>query len=75
MRTPTDAAEAAPNVGANPNTALRGVAKLTATRLVVEVGFSRFEHPQKLIGYAGITPSDHDVPLAFHVLRSTPASE
>ena len=40
--------------------ALRGVAKLTATTVAVEVGsFSRFEHPTKLMGYAGITPSEY----------------
>ena len=40
--------------------ALRGVAKLTATTLAVEIGsFSRFEHPTKLMGYAGITPSEY----------------
>lgn len=40
--------------------ALRGIAKLTATTLAVEVGnFSRFEHPKKLMGYAGMTPSEY----------------
>jgi transposase len=40
--------------------ALRGVAKLTATTIAVEVGnFSRFEHPKALMGYAGITPSEY----------------
>lgn len=40
--------------------ALRGVAKLTATTLAVEVGnFSRFEHPKKLMGYSGMTPSEY----------------
>lgn len=40
--------------------ALRGVAKLTATTLAVEVAnFSRFEHPKQLMGYAGITPSEY----------------
>jgi transposase len=40
--------------------ALRGIAKLTATTLAVEVGnFSRFEHPKQLMGYAGITPSEY----------------
>jgi transposase len=39
---------------------LRGVAKLTATTLAVEVGnFSRFDHPKQLMGYAGITPSEY----------------
>jgi transposase len=39
---------------------LRGVAKLTATTLAVEVGnFSRFDHPKRLMGYAGITPSEY----------------
>ncbi len=40
--------------------ALRGIAKLTATSLAIEVGnFSRFEHPKYLMGYAGITPSEY----------------
>lgn len=40
--------------------ALRGVAKLTATTLAIEIGdFSRFEHPTQLMGYAGITPSEY----------------
>jgi transposase len=40
--------------------ALRGIAKLTATTVAVEVGnFSRFEHPKQLMGYAGITPSEY----------------
>lgn len=40
--------------------ALRGIAKLTATTLAVEVGnFTRFDHPKQLMGYAGITPSEY----------------
>lgn len=40
--------------------ALRGVAKLTATTIAVEVGnFSRFDKPKQLMGYAGITPSEY----------------
>lgn len=40
--------------------ALRGIAKLTATTLAVEVGnFSRFDRPKQLMGYAGITPSEY----------------
>lgn len=40
--------------------ALRGVAKLTATTIAVEVGnFARFEKPKQLMGYAGITPSEY----------------
>lgn len=40
--------------------ALRGIAKLTATTLAVEVGnFSRFERPKPLMAYAGITPSEY----------------
>jgi transposase len=40
--------------------ALRGVAKLTATTLAIEVGtFSRFAHATELMGYAGITPSEY----------------
>jgi transposase len=40
--------------------ALRGVAKLTATTVAVEVGrFSRFKHPRQLMGYSGAVPSEH----------------
>ena len=40
--------------------ALRGVAKLTATTIAVEVGnFSRFAHPKQLMGYGGIVPSEY----------------
>lgn len=40
--------------------ALRGIAKLTATTIAVEVGnFSRFERPKQLMGYGGITPSEY----------------
>jgi transposase len=40
--------------------ALRGVAKLTATTIAVEVGnFARFDKPKQLMGYAGITPSEY----------------
>lgn len=40
--------------------ALRGVAKLTATTIAVEVGqFSRFEKAKQIMGYAGITPSEY----------------
>lgn len=40
--------------------ALRGVAKLTATTIAIEVGnFTRFTHPKQLRGYAGITPSEY----------------
>jgi len=40
--------------------ALRGVAKLTATTIAVEVGnFTRFDKPKQLMGYAGITPSEY----------------
>lgn len=40
--------------------ALRGIAKLTATTIAVEVGnFSRFEKPKQIMGYAGITPSEY----------------
>ncbi|HXU82869.1 MAG TPA: IS110 family transposase [Polyangia bacterium] len=39
--------------------ALRGVAKITATTLAVEVGnFSRFAHPRLLMGYGGVVPSE-----------------
>jgi len=40
--------------------AFRGIAKLTATTLVAEVGrFSRFDRATRIMGYAGITPSEH----------------
>ena len=40
--------------------ALRGMAKLTATTVAVEVGnFTRFAKPKQLMGYAGITPSEY----------------
>jgi transposase len=40
--------------------ALRGVAKITATTLVTEVGnFSRFVRPNQLMGYGGLVPSEH----------------
>lgn len=39
---------------------LRGIAKLTATTIAVEVGyFTRFEHPKKLMAYVGATPSEY----------------
>lgn len=40
--------------------ALRGIAKITATTVVTEVGnFSRFVRPKLLMGYGGIVPSEH----------------
>ena len=40
--------------------ALRGVAKVTAVTLAVEVGsFERFEHPKQLMSYTGMVPSEH----------------
>jgi transposase len=40
--------------------ALRGVAKLTAVTVAVEVGdFTRFSHPQQLMSYSGVVPSEH----------------
>jgi transposase len=40
--------------------ALRGVAKLSAVTVAVEVGsFSRFERPRPLMGYSGLVPSEH----------------
>lgn len=39
--------------------ALRGVAKLTATTIVAEVGaLSRFAKPKQLMGYAGMVPTE-----------------
>lgn len=40
--------------------ALRGVAKLTAATLAVEIGsFSRFETARRLMAYCGVVPSEH----------------
>lgn len=40
--------------------ALRGVAKLTATTIAVEIGnFSRFDKASKLMSYSGVTPSEY----------------
>jgi transposase len=40
--------------------ALRGIAKVTATTLVTEIGnFSRFVRPTLLMGYGGLVPSEH----------------
>ncbi len=40
--------------------ALRGIAKITATTVVTEVGnFSRFLRPKLLMAYGGIVPSEH----------------
>jgi transposase len=40
--------------------ALRGVAKLSATTLAVEIGsFSRFETAKQLMAYCGVVPSEH----------------
>jgi transposase len=40
--------------------ALRGVAKVTAVTVAVEVGtFSRFQHPRQLMGYSGAVPSEY----------------
>jgi transposase len=40
--------------------ALRGVAKLTATTIAIEVGcFTRFDSPKKLMAYCGVVPSEH----------------
>lgn len=48
----------APVIGALQT--LRGVAEVTATTLVAEVGeFSRFEHPRQLMAYAGVVPSEY----------------
>ena len=39
---------------------LRGVAKITATGVVAEVGnFSRFSKPSQLMAYAGVVPSEY----------------
>lgn len=40
--------------------ALRGVAKVTATTLVSEIGnFSRFTRAKQLMGYGGLVPSEY----------------
>lgn len=55
-------ANAAPTVKAviDGLQALRGVAKLTATTIAVEIGsFSRFESPKQLMAYCGVVPSEH----------------
>jgi transposase len=40
--------------------ALRGLAKLSATTIAVEIGsFTRFESAKKLMAYVGATPSEH----------------
>lgn len=40
--------------------ALRGIAKLSATTLAVEIGsFSRFETAKQLMAYCGVVPSEH----------------
>lgn len=40
--------------------ALRGVAAVTAIGLAAEIGdLGRFAHPRKLMGYLGLTPSEH----------------
>ncbi|MDN5366527.1 MAG: transposase [Thermacetogenium sp.] len=39
---------------------LRGVAEVTATTLVAEIGqFSRFDNPRQLMAFAGLTPSEY----------------
>lgn len=50
--------------------ALRGIAKLTATTIAVEVGnFSRFERASKLMAWAGATPSEHSTGGPGHERR------
>jgi transposase len=40
--------------------ALRGIRKLTATTMAVEIGsFSRFESAKQLMAYCGVVPSEH----------------
>lgn len=40
--------------------ALRGVAKLTATTIAIEIGcFSRFQTAKQLMAYCGVVPSEH----------------
>jgi transposase len=43
--------------------AMRGVGRLTATTLVVELGsFSRFDSPRELMSYCGVVPSEYSSP-------------
>jgi transposase len=50
--------------------ALRGIKKLTATTIVVEVGrLSRFAHPRQLMGYSGLVPSEHSSGGPDHTRR------
>lgn len=54
--------QAAPSVRAviDGLQALRGVAKLSATTIAVEIGsFSRFETAKQLMAYCGVVPSEH----------------
>ena len=40
--------------------ALRGIARLTATTIAIEIGsFSRFESAKQLMAYCGVVPSEH----------------
>jgi transposase len=40
--------------------ALRGIAQITATTIVSEIGsFSRFQHPRELMAYSGLVCSEH----------------
>ena len=40
--------------------ALRGLAAITASGLVAEIGdLGRFAHPRKLMGYLGLVPPEH----------------
>jgi transposase len=46
---------------------LRGVAEITATSLVAEIGcFSRFSHPRKFMGYSGLVPSEYSTGETRH---------
>jgi len=46
---------------------LRGIAEVTATGLVAEVGsFSRFDSPRQLMAYAGLTPSEYSSGASRH---------
>jgi transposase len=54
--------DASPNVRAviDGLQALRGVAKLTATTIAIEIGsFSRFATAKQLMAYCGVVPSEH----------------
>ena len=70
LDTAIDAAPAETRAIIDALQALRGVKKLTATTIVVEVGrLSRFAHPRQLMGYSGAVPSEHSSGGPDHTRR------